>query len=102
MTTAVPETPAPRVARLRLVGALILLALAAAVALDWPRLLPLQDAFFDAMQRRSPRVVETTPVTIVEIDEKSIAELGAWPWPRTTLAQLVHTINAYGPAAIGG
>ena len=101
MTTAVPETPAPRVARLRLVGALILLALVAAVALDWPRLLPLQDAFFDAMQRRSPRVVETTPVTIVEIDEKSIAELGAWPWPRTTLAQLVHTINAYGPAAIG-
>jgi serine phosphatase RsbU (regulator of sigma subunit) len=46
-------------------------------------------------------VAETTPVTIVQIDEESIAELGNWPWPRTVLAQLVHTINAYGPAAIG-
>ena len=101
MNPGTVETPAPRIARLRFVGAFVLLAFALAIGLDWPRELPLQDAFFDALQRRSPRIVDTTPVTIVEIDEKSIAELGPWPWPRTTLAQLVHTINAYGPAAIG-
>jgi serine phosphatase RsbU (regulator of sigma subunit)/CHASE2 domain-containing sensor protein len=101
VTAATAETPALHIARLRLVGALVLVAFATAIAVDLPQLLPLQDAFFDAMQRHSPRVVDTTPVTIVEIDEKSISELGPWPWPRTTLAQLVHTINAYGPAAIG-
>jgi serine phosphatase RsbU (regulator of sigma subunit)/CHASE2 domain-containing sensor protein len=99
--TAAPETPALRTARLRAIGAVILIVLAAAIALDLPRMLPLQDAFFDAMQRRSPRTPETTPVTIVEIDERSLAELGHWPWPRTVLAQLVHTINAYSPAVIG-
>ena len=101
MTAVAPATPALRTARLRAIGALILIVFAAALAFDLPELLPLQDAFFDAMQRRSPRAAESTPVTIVQIDEKSISTLGHWPWPRTLLAQLVHTINAYGPAAIG-
>ncbi|MBU2054053.1 MAG: CHASE2 domain-containing protein, partial [Proteobacteria bacterium] len=26
---------------------------------------------------------------IVTIDEKSLSELGRWPWPRTTIAKLV-------------
>ncbi|HSC97944.1 MAG TPA: CHASE2 domain-containing protein [Casimicrobiaceae bacterium] len=101
MTVVAPETPALRTARLRAIGALILIVFAGALAFGLPQLLPLQDAFFDAMQRRSPRAAESTPVTIVQIDEKSISTLGHWPWPRTLLAQLVHTINAYGPAAIG-
>ncbi len=101
MTGATPETPTLRTARVRLVGAVILIVFAAVLALDLPRLLPLQSAWFDALQLRSPRKVETTPVTIVEIDDKSLSQLGRWPWPRTLLAQLVRTINAYGPGAIG-
>lgn len=101
MTAAAPETPALRTARLRAIGAAILVLLAAAIALDLPRILPLQNAFFDAMQRRSPRAAETTPVTIVQVDERSIAALGHWPWPRTVLAQLVQRINANRPAVIG-
>ena len=101
MTGTVPEPPALRTARLRIVCAAVLLAFAAALALDLPRLLPLQDAFFDALQRLRPRGDDASPVVVVQIDEKSLAELGPWPWPRTTLAQLVHTINAYDPAAIG-
>jgi serine phosphatase RsbU (regulator of sigma subunit) len=101
VTGIAPEPPALRTARLRLIGSGILVAMALALALGLPRELPLRDAFFDAMQRRSPRIAEATPVVIVEIDEKSIAALGPWPWPRTLLAQLVHVMNAYGPAAIG-
>ena len=101
MTAVPPETPALRTARVRLIGAAILMAIAIAIALDLPRLMPLQDAWFDAFQRRTPRVVDTTPVTIVQIDEKSLSHLGRWPWPRTLLARLVHSINAYSPAAIG-
>ena len=78
MTRVAPEPPALRTARLRLIGSGILIALALALALGLPREIPLQDAFFDALQRRSPRIAEATPVVIVEIDEKSIAALGPW------------------------
>lgn len=38
---------------------------------------------------------------IAAIDEKSIAELGRWPWPRTTMAKVVDTLNEAGAKAIG-
>jgi serine phosphatase RsbU (regulator of sigma subunit) len=44
--------------------------------------------------------VESNPATVVEIDEKSLAALGQWPWPRTQLAQLVIAIAHEEPAAI--
>ena len=45
--------------------------------------------------RRAPDAVrrarwQTLPVTVVEIDQKSLVALGQWPWPRTLLAQLVR------------
>ena len=101
MTGTSPEIPTLRIARVRLVGAAILVAFAVALALDLPRALPLQSAWFDALQRLSPRMPDATPVTIVAIDDRSLSQLGRWPWPRTLLARLMHTINAYGPAAIG-
>jgi CHASE2 domain-containing sensor protein len=35
-------------------------------------------------------------ITIVAIDERSIAEVGPWPWARETLAELVESIDAAG------
>ncbi len=32
-------------------------------------------------------------LTIVAIDEKSIAEVGAWPWPREEMAKLTRALN---------
>jgi serine phosphatase RsbU (regulator of sigma subunit) len=101
VTGVAPETPTLRTARVRLVGAAILGALALALALDLASRLLLQSAWFDAYQRIAPRQVDTTPATIVAIDEKSLAELGRWPWPRTLLAGLVRAIDAQRPAAIG-
>ena len=101
MTGAAPETPTLRGTRVRTVGAVLLAVFALALALDAPRWLPLRDTWFDALQKLAPRAAETTPVTIVAIDDKSLAALGRWPWPRTLLAQLVHTVNAYSPVAIG-
>lgn len=40
-------------------------------------------------------------VVIVAIDEKSIDQLGRWPWPYTVQARLVDQLTAYGAAAIG-
>ena len=38
---------------------------------------------------------------IVDIDEKSLNELGQWPWPRVIDAQLIDTLNGMTPSAIG-
>jgi adenylate cyclase len=38
---------------------------------------------------------------IAVIDEKSLAELGRWPWSRTVIAKLVDTLKAAGAKAIG-
>ena len=38
---------------------------------------------------------------IVTIDEKSLSELGRWPWPRTTIAKLVDALKGYGAKAVG-
>ena len=35
-------------------------------------------------------------VVVVDIDEKSVQALGAWPWSRETMAKLVSSLNDYG------
>lgn len=61
----------------------------------------LQNAIFDSYQRLDPRMVDSFPVTIVDIDEATLAQYGQWPWPRTLLAQLVQKTAALGPLAVG-
>jgi adenylate cyclase len=56
---------------------------------------------FDAYQRLMPRMREKAPAVIVEIDEKSLAQYGQWPWPRTLLASLVDRVRAGKPYAVG-
>ena len=36
-----------------------------------------------------------TRITVIDIDESSLAEVGPWPWPRTRIAELVE--NLLGP-----
>ena len=42
-----------------------------------------------------------SPVVIVEIDRKSIKQLGPWPWPRSYMATIVSTISKAKAAVIG-
>ncbi|MFN0161269.1 MAG: CHASE2 domain-containing protein [Burkholderiales bacterium] len=99
MTAAAPAGLA--LGRIRLFGAVLLGLLLALFSFDasWQRALRL--AWLDAYQKVAPRTVETLPATIVAIDEKSISELGQWPWPRTVLARLIDAIMRHDPAAIG-
>jgi adenylate cyclase len=55
---------------------------------------------FDTFQLIQPRVKTVRPVTIVNIDEKSLAKLGQWPWPRTRIADLVNDLTRLGAAVI--
>jgi adenylate cyclase len=56
---------------------------------------------FDFFQVLRPRVQTIRPVVIVDIDEASLKEIGQWPWPRTTIADLVTRIAQLGAVAIG-
>ncbi|MDH6233112.1 adenylate cyclase [Mesorhizobium soli] len=61
----------------------------------------LTNPLFDAYQRIQPRPTTEPPVAVVDIDEKSIAELGQWPWSRDVIAQMVDRLTQSGVAAIG-
>src|SRR6201990_3433806 len=56
----------------------------------------------DPFQLLDPRVKKARPVTIVDIDEKSLADprLGQWPWPRTRIADIVNTLTRMGAVVI--
>jgi adenylate cyclase len=85
----------------RLVG---LAMLAAFVALRFWDPAPLELArgqIFDLYQIAHPRVPETYPVTIVDIDERSLRALGQWPWSRAVIADLVDRLTRQGAVAIG-
>jgi len=48
-----------------------------------------------------PREQTSRPVVIVDIDEGSLKTIGQWPWPRTTIADLITRITALGAVTIG-
>jgi adenylate cyclase len=55
---------------------------------------------FDYYQSIQPRQANQFPVIIIDIDEKSLSEIGQWPWPRTVLADLVAKLARIGVRAI--
>ena len=98
-TIAPAAVAVPR--RIVVVGAAVLLVLAAVIASGVSWRFPLQAAWFDVYQSISPRAIISTPALVVEIDEPTLAAFGQWPWPRTQLAELVDAIAVQRPAAIG-
>ena len=56
---------------------------------------------FDLLQTLWPRAQTAHPVVIVDIDEDSLKAIGQWPWPRTTIADLVTRITQLGALIIG-
>jgi adenylate cyclase len=57
---------------------------------------------FDTFQVLDPRIKTARPVTIIDIDERSLADprLGQWPWPRTRVADIVTTLSRLGAVVI--
>ncbi|HMM78247.1 MAG TPA: CHASE2 domain-containing protein [Gammaproteobacteria bacterium] len=90
---------APQTARL-LGIALLLANCVLLAAFDTPFERVLRNETFDVYQRRLPRERHADPVLVVEIDERSLREIGPWPWPRTRVAQLVERLVVARPAAI--
>jgi adenylate cyclase len=55
---------------------------------------------FDTFQLVDPRVKTARPVTIIDIDEKSLAKFGQWPWPRTRIADIIINLTRLGAVVI--
>ena len=57
---------------------------------------------FDQFNRSFPRVpVTPSPVVIIDLDEKSLGQIGQWPWPRTIFANLIETLFEQGVRVVG-
>jgi adenylate cyclase len=55
---------------------------------------------FDLYQKAAPREPGDVPISVVDIDDKSLSKIGQWPWPRTTIAQLIDKLREAGAAVI--
>ncbi len=91
--------------RLALMGVAITLGMAAVYGLEPPVVTP----FFQALEGRLLNlrfdlrgpVAPKAPVVVAALDEKSLKEVGRWPWPRPTLARLVEALGNSGAAVVG-
>ena len=58
---------------------------------------------FDFYQQQKPREIpppQGKPVTIIDLDEESLSEIGQWPWSRTTVAKLIQNLMQMGAALV--
>jgi HD-GYP domain-containing protein (c-di-GMP phosphodiesterase class II) len=55
---------------------------------------------YDELLRRTPAPRATGRVSIVAIDERSIAEIGQWPWRRDVIARLVERLRHLGARVV--
>ena len=84
----------------RLLCVALLIGFAALRVWDPPPIEELRVRTFDTFQVIDPREKTMRPVTIVDIDEKSLAKLGQFPWPRTRVADLVTSLTKLGAVVI--
>ena len=84
----------------RLICLALLVGLAALRIADPAPVRELRVRVFDSFQRIDPRVKTARPVTIVDIDEKSLTKFGQWPWPRTRIADMIVNLSRLGAVAI--
>ncbi len=80
---------------------LLLVGLAALRVADPRPIEELRVRTFDTFQVIDPRKKIARPVRIVDLDEKSLAKYGQWPWPRTRVADMVNELTRLGAVAIG-
>ena len=69
---------------------------------DPPPVQELRLRTFDMFQLIDPRDKKgVRPVTIIDIDDRSLAKFGQWPWPRTRIADMIINLTNLGAVAIG-
>ena len=78
------------------VSALAVVLMAALSTLFAPQLQQWEERLASHTWALSDSSATERRVVVVDIDEKSTQALGAWPWPRDRMAQLLNGLDAYG------
>ena len=61
----------------------------------------LSNLVFDLHQRLDPIAWDPeAPVRILDIDDDLLARIGQWPWPRSTIAEIVTRLGGLGAAVV--
>ena len=89
-----------KVFSVRVIGVVVAVLVTAAYAVGVPLLDLLELKTYDMRLTASAPAQAPTQVTIVAVDEKSLAEVGRWPWSRRTVGQLVDKLTDLGAAVV--
>jgi adenylate cyclase len=91
----------PRLKQLPPVAASLVLALLMWIQITFPQAFETARHWvFDAYMAARPAAVHA-PITVVSIDETSLADYGPWPWSESQLAALVDALNGLGASIAG-
>lgn len=89
-----------RARRIAILAAAHLVFAAAALLLTRPGADLWERSWLDGAFRLRGGHAAKAPAVIVGIDDKSLAELGSWPWPRKRSAELIDRLTAAGAKTI--
>ncbi|MCF8063549.1 MAG: protein kinase [Deltaproteobacteria bacterium] len=85
-----------------IVGAVIAFLFTVLSIVHPPVLAGLEQQFYDTYSRLSASDAPAPgKVALVEIDQRSLDRIGAWPWPRGKVAELVDRLDRAGARVIG-
>src|SRR4051812_17784546 len=87
--------------RLVLSSGLVPTLLTAVLSLAHPSLFAnLEYEAYDILVRAAATHSQSGRIVIVDVDERSLAAIGQWPWRRDTMGKLIAGIRALGSSAI--
>ncbi|HSL23446.1 MAG TPA: CHASE2 domain-containing protein [Vicinamibacterales bacterium] len=81
-------------------GVAVTLAATALAAVSPASLTTIDLKIYDAMFRAASTRPPSGRVAIVAIDDRSLAEIGQWPWSRDVIARLVEGVRALGASVV--
>jgi adenylate cyclase len=81
-------------------GFIVTVAVALLAAVPAPLFLLLDLRIYDTMLRGARLPTPSGRVAVVAIDDRSLSEIGQWPWPRDVVATLVERLRGSGAAVI--
>lgn len=95
------DNQSPRLTRTILLAGIVLSLFIVAAYLIHPRFIrSVNSRTTDVIMAFSDRRPASGSVVVVDLDEKSLARYGQWPWPRYRLSQLLQKIADTGAASI--
>ena len=80
---------------LGLIASLVIVGIYHAGLMQWAEL-----QLLDIRFRHIPTISPTDEIIYIDLDDKSLEQIGRWPWPRRKLARLIDVLNRCGARMI--